>query len=573
MATKTLVDTDSVQTLSNKTFLDAGVTLTQPNIVSPTISNPVLSGTVTGTYTLDGAVTLDNPVVVGTITGTYTIGGTPTGTLLQSLSTGATTARSLGARGRDVLSVKDFGAVGDGAVNDTTSIQAAFDYITANGGVLFFPAGTYNLTSGILITSAALPFSIIGAGTVNTTIKRFSNFAASVIELRSANDWRFENMTIDANHSVYSGGDHGFVFRDCNRAYIGRLFVTNHKNSGILGLSVTDGVATHGDNVIENCTVDGLTVGLIGIMVANQYRTRFINCVVKNIDPSGGPGYGIQFKNNCTNCVMINPMVYTARAGIVISNDLIAVGTDVGQNRVYGGFAYNCSIAGLYFAGVNYAQGYDVLIHGANAGNDACVMDNATHSSVRVSSIDIPSAKGTVKFSTNASDNTARITTMSNPTLGVINFATIVGAGSVRNSVYLDKVTTPVSTSASSIVSNSGDNTNIFVYNDLELRFSETIATGVITLKHGKVRWVQADTEAAAATDDLDTISAGNDYTLLTLHTANNARDIVVKHNTGNILLSGAVDFTLNNSADTITLMYRTALTKWVEVGRGDNGV
>ena len=46
---------------------------------------------------------------------------------------------------RDVVSVKDFGAVGDGVANDTTAIQAAIN----SGRSLVFPAGTYlcnNLT-------------------------------------------------------------------------------------------------------------------------------------------------------------------------------------------------------------------------------------------------------------------------------------------------------------------------------------------------------------------------------------------------------------------------------------------
>lgn len=46
-------------------------------------------------------------------------------------------------RAREWISVKDFGAVGDGVSDDTTKIQAAFDYaLTIQGGV-YFPPGTY----------------------------------------------------------------------------------------------------------------------------------------------------------------------------------------------------------------------------------------------------------------------------------------------------------------------------------------------------------------------------------------------------------------------------------------------
>ena len=51
---------------------------------------------------------------------------------------------------RDVVSVKDFGAVGDGTTDDTTAITAAIAGVSV-GGVLFFPAGTYRTTSTITV--------------------------------------------------------------------------------------------------------------------------------------------------------------------------------------------------------------------------------------------------------------------------------------------------------------------------------------------------------------------------------------------------------------------------------------
>lgn len=45
---------------------------------TPSITAPILSGTITGTYTLGGTPTISSPVLSGTITGTYTLGGTPT---------------------------------------------------------------------------------------------------------------------------------------------------------------------------------------------------------------------------------------------------------------------------------------------------------------------------------------------------------------------------------------------------------------------------------------------------------------------------------------------------------------
>lgn len=71
------------------------------------------------------------------------------------------------------VSVKDFGAVGDGVTNDAAAIQAAHDYIvsTAKQGTLLFPAGTYKCNSALIIECswvscvgqrATLDFSALG---------------------------------------------------------------------------------------------------------------------------------------------------------------------------------------------------------------------------------------------------------------------------------------------------------------------------------------------------------------------------------------------------------------------------
>ena len=51
----------------------------------------------------------------------------------------------------EVVSVKDFGAVGDGVTDDTSAIQAAIGATQVTGGSLFFPQGTYNITEELVI--------------------------------------------------------------------------------------------------------------------------------------------------------------------------------------------------------------------------------------------------------------------------------------------------------------------------------------------------------------------------------------------------------------------------------------
>ena len=68
----------------------------------------------------------------------------------------------------DCVSVKDFGAIGDGVTNDTAAIIKAFGYLSS-GKSLFFPAGTYiynnNQTTGSPVVLNGLSnVAIFGAG-------------------------------------------------------------------------------------------------------------------------------------------------------------------------------------------------------------------------------------------------------------------------------------------------------------------------------------------------------------------------------------------------------------------------
>ena len=58
--------------------------------------------------------------------------------------------RSVQAKLGDIVSVTDFGAIGDGISDDTVPIQAAIDSLK-NGGILLFPTGQYRITDEIVV--------------------------------------------------------------------------------------------------------------------------------------------------------------------------------------------------------------------------------------------------------------------------------------------------------------------------------------------------------------------------------------------------------------------------------------
>lgn len=78
-----------------------------------------------------------------------------------------------------------------------------------------------------------------------------------------------------------------------------------------------------------------------------------------------------------------------------------------------------------------------------------------------------------------------------------------------------------------------------------------TISGGVITIDQS---YHLVDTQGAASSDDLDTINGSAQGDVLLLQNANASRSVVVKHNTGNIFLSSATDFTLSGSTKALLL-------------------
>jgi hypothetical protein len=130
--------------------------------------------------------------------------------------------------------------------------------------------------------------------------------------------------------------------------------------------------------------------------------------------------------------------------------------------------------------------------------------------------------------------------------------------------------TQPVLTQAL-VTDTATDSSNVFEYGLQEPSASVVIASGVAVLPHSKISILEVDTEGAAATDDLTTINGGVNGQIITIGQKVNSRDVTVKHGTGNILLNGLADYALTGVADTLTLVYRSTITTWCEVGRGNN--
>lgn len=178
--------------------------------------------------------------------------------------------RTLADKAREWVSVKDFGAVGDGITEDTEAIQKADDVVSATGGKVIYPPGTYLVSFGRLSLTQRACIVVgngvqhVGSGVGSTTIKIADGANAHGFLLRNTTNSAVMSMTIDGNSANQgtpeSGNDSSGILLVGNAArYILRdLRIHNCYDYGI-GVQVGTSVDGTIQNVlIENVGSDGI---------------------------------------------------------------------------------------------------------------------------------------------------------------------------------------------------------------------------------------------------------------------------------------------------------------------------
>jgi hypothetical protein len=107
-------------------------------------------------------------------------------------------ARTVQNKLRDVVSVKDFGAVGDGVADDGPAIRAAID----SNREVYFPPGTYQITSPCVFANKS-NVKLRGAGRASSRIRCASGavFTNSAIVFVDCSGVQIEHLTLDQNNN------------------------------------------------------------------------------------------------------------------------------------------------------------------------------------------------------------------------------------------------------------------------------------------------------------------------------------------------------------------------------------
>jgi hypothetical protein len=199
-----------------------------------------------------------------------------------------------------------------------------------------------------------------------------------------------------------------------------------------------------------------------------------------------------------------------------------------------------------------------------NSGQAAQIAIESPNVTVRGGSVDAGSGNSAINGISIASTATGT-KVLGAKVKGYLTGISNSGTSTTLRDVAMEKCTTGLSSTGAHLSKSGMRYTNCTT--DETITWTElTIASGAITV--GNSRYYIVDTEADAASDDLDTINGMVQGEVYTFRAADAARTVVFKDGTSNLRTAG--DFSADNSQDRIMLMRDDSLV--YEVARSDNG-
>ena len=207
------------------------------------------------------------------------------------------------------ISVKSYGAKGDGVTDDTNAIKSALnDLVPAVGGTIYFPTGTYIISETILIGGNV---TIYGDGVFNSLIKLADNSNCNIISNDENTNMyyiKIHDIGLDGNVQNNTSGS-GILLHNASDSQIYNVRIANFKDDGIHFTANNYSLAP----MIYNCFIRGendYTTGS-GIFCDGAVTDVYINNV--DIGWCGTAGINLSASNGSS---IINAMCWQCGVGL-----------------------------------------------------------------------------------------------------------------------------------------------------------------------------------------------------------------------------------------------------------------